>query len=89
MRRSSGFTLLELMVVLVLVGIIFSFAMLSLVITSYSIHYTKLYDQFLLEPCLGLPGGGKRQQQCYGNQQWLDGQGGRRVPVIGYSYNFV
>ncbi len=30
MRRSSGFTLLELMVVLVLVGIIFSFAMLSL-----------------------------------------------------------
>jgi len=29
-RRSSGFTLLELMVVLVLVGIIFSFAMLSL-----------------------------------------------------------
>ena len=30
LRRSSGFTLLELMVVLVLVGIIFSFAMLSL-----------------------------------------------------------
>lgn len=29
-RRSAGFTLLELMVVLVLVGIIFSFAMLSL-----------------------------------------------------------
>jgi len=29
-RRSSGFTLLELLVVLVLVGIIFSFAMLSL-----------------------------------------------------------
>jgi general secretion pathway protein H len=29
-RRASGFTLLELMVVLILVGIIFSFAMLSL-----------------------------------------------------------
>ena len=29
-RRSSGFTLLELLVVLVLIGIIFSFAMLSL-----------------------------------------------------------
>jgi general secretion pathway protein H len=29
-RRSAGFTLLELMVVLVLIGIIFSFAMLSL-----------------------------------------------------------
>ena len=29
-RRSAGFTLLELMVVLVLIGIIFTFAMLSL-----------------------------------------------------------
>ena len=29
-RRSAGFTLLELMVVMVLIGIIFSFAVLSL-----------------------------------------------------------